>query len=73
VALVKTVTPQTMTGEAGIALIAKRALEMGHLFHPRRVDHGIDGHLDLIDPASAEHLNSTVLVQSKVAVADLTE
>lgn len=66
-ARVKTVTSQTMTGEAGIALIAKRALEMGHLFHPRRVDHGIDGHLDLVDPVSGAHLNSTVLVQSKAS------
>jgi hypothetical protein len=67
VALVKTVTQQTMTGEAGISLIAKLALEMGHIFHPRRVDHGIDGHLDLVDPASGQHLNSTVLVQSKAS------
>ncbi|HEY5990840.1 MAG TPA: hypothetical protein VIV12_31260 [Streptosporangiaceae bacterium] len=45
----KTVTPQTITGEQGINLIERRCLEMGHLFHPRRVDHGIDGHIDLVD------------------------
>jgi hypothetical protein len=41
VPLVKTVTPQTMTGEAGIALIAKRALERVCCVRPRP---GADGH-----------------------------
>jgi hypothetical protein len=66
----KTVTAQTMIGEAGIALIGDRALRMGHLFHPRRVDHGIDGHLDLIEPGSGALLNQTVLVQSKASSRD---
>lgn len=66
-AVVKTVTQQTITGEEGITLIAQRALAMGHLFHPRRIDHGIDGHLDLVDPATGRHLNSTILVQSKAS------
>ncbi|MFF4597226.1 DUF4365 domain-containing protein [Amycolatopsis sp. NPDC001319] len=39
----KTVTSQTIIGEKGISLIGTRCLEMGYLFHPRRVDHGIDG------------------------------
>ncbi|MGN9821838.1 DUF4365 domain-containing protein [Streptomyces sp. SD11] len=61
----KTVTRQTFIGEKGIALIERRCLEMGHLFHPRRVDHGIDGHIDLVDPDSCAVLNQTLLVQSK--------
>jgi hypothetical protein len=61
----KTVTRQTIIGEKGIALIERRCLEMGHLFHPRRVDHGIDGHIDLVDPDSGAVLNLTLLVQSK--------
>ena len=61
----KTVTRQTFIGEKGIALIERRCLEMGHLFHPRRVDHGIDGHIDLVDPDSQAVLNLTLLVQSK--------
>lgn len=61
----KTVTSQTLIGEAGIALIQTRVTEMGHLFHPRRVDHGIDGHIDLVDPTTGAVLNSTVLVQRK--------
>ncbi|MDQ6945025.1 MAG: DUF4365 domain-containing protein [Actinomycetota bacterium] len=61
----KIVTSQTLIGEKGIALIAQRCLEMGYLFHPRRVDHGIDGHIDLVDAVTQELLNLTVLVQSK--------
>jgi hypothetical protein len=61
----KTVTRQTLIGEAGINLIAQRATEMGYLFHPRRVDHGIDGHLDLVDSRTGALLNLVLLVQSK--------
>src|SRR5215472_15528900 len=67
VAARKTVTPQTIIGERGIALISTRCLEMGFIFHPRRVDHGIDGHIDLVEPGSGARaiLNQTLLVQSK--------
>ena len=61
----KTVTPQTIIGEQGVALISTRCLEMGFIFHPRRVDHGIDGHIDLVEPGSGALLNQTLLVQSK--------
>jgi hypothetical protein len=61
----KTVTAQTIIGEQGIALISTRCLEMGFIFHPRRVDHGIDGHIDLVEPVSGALLNQTLLVQSK--------
>jgi Domain of unknown function (DUF4365) len=67
VAARKTVTQQTIIGEQGIALIGTRCLEMGFIFHPRRVDHGIDGHIDLVEPGSGNRaiLNQTLLVQSK--------
>lgn len=63
----KKVTRQTLVGEAGIALIHERVTEMGFLFHPRRVDHGIDGHIDLVDPGNHEVLNLVLLVQSKAS------
>lgn len=63
----KTVTRQTMIGEGGIAVIHTRCLEMGFLFHPRRVDHGIDGHIDLVDPGTGALLNQVLLVQSKAS------
>jgi hypothetical protein len=65
VAEYKKVTPQTIIGEEGVNLIVRRVLEMGHLFHPRRIDHGIDGHIDLVEPGTGRHLNQTILVQSK--------
>jgi hypothetical protein len=61
------VTPQTIIGEQGINLIERRCLEMGYLLHPRRVDHGIDGHIDLVDPGSGALLNLVLLVQSKAS------
>jgi Domain of unknown function (DUF4365) len=67
VAKQKTVSRQLKIGEAGIALIERRALEMGHVFHPRRVDYGIDGHLDLVEPGTGVALNLAMLVQSKAS------
>ena len=63
----KTITQQTIIAEQGVALIGTRCLEMGFIFHPRRVDHGIDGHIDLVEPGSGNRpiLNQTLLVQSK--------
>lgn len=68
----KKVSRQTLIGEAGIALIHTRVTEMGFLFHPRRVDHGIDGHIDLVDPSSGEVLNLVLLVQSKASTLPFT-
>lgn len=61
----KTMTRQTLIGEKGIELISRRCLQMGYLFHPRRVDHGIDGHIDLVEASTGAVLNLTLLVQSK--------
>lgn len=60
----KKVTPQTLTGEGGVALIARRVNQMGYLWHDRRVDHGIDGEIELVAPDSSA-LNLVVMVQSK--------
>ncbi len=63
----KTVTQQTIIGEQGVVLIGTRCLEMGFIFHPRRIDHGIDGHIDLAELGGGNRaiLNQTLLVQSK--------
>ena len=60
----KKVTQQTLTGEGGVALIAGRVNQMGYLWHDRRVDHGIDGEIELAAPDSSA-LNLVVMVQSK--------
>jgi hypothetical protein len=60
----KKVAPQTLIGEAGVALIARRVNQMGFLWHDRRVDHGIDGEIELVS-ADGGALNLVVMVQSK--------
>ncbi|XRQ09245.1 DUF4365 domain-containing protein [Actinomadura welshii] len=62
----KKVAPQTIIGEGGVALIAQRVNEMGFLYHDRRVDHGIDGEIELVGPGG-EALNQVVMVQSKAS------
>ena len=57
----KKVTPQTLAGEGGVAIIARRVNEMGYLW---RVDHGIDGEIELVSPDGTP-LNVVVMVQSK--------
>ena len=60
------VTKQAATGEEGVALIALRVGEMGHL-GIQRVDiyWGIDGEIELRDPGSGQVRNFRIGVQSK--------
>jgi Domain of unknown function (DUF4365) len=43
---------------------------MGYLWHDRRVDHGIDGEIELVGPDGTA-LNLVVMVQSKATTRDL--
>jgi hypothetical protein len=64
----KTYTDATMTGDAGIALIHRRTSEMGFAWHPRgSLDAGIDGEIELRDPATDAALNKILFVQSKAS------
>jgi hypothetical protein len=47
-----------------MALIGMLVAEMGFIWHPRRVDHGIDGEVELVSPDGAA-LNRVLFVQSK--------
>lgn len=62
----KKVSKQTLIGEGGVSIIARRVNEMGFLYHDRRVDHGIDGEIELVAP-NGDALNSIVMVQSKAS------
>ena len=62
----KRVSPQTLIGEAGVSIFARRVNEMGYLYHDRRVDHGIDGEIELVAP-KGDALNLVVMVQSKAS------
>ena len=48
-----------------MALIDRRVTAMGYIWHPRRVDHGIDGEIELVDQVHRRPLNRPILVQSK--------
>ena len=61
----KRYTKQSKSGEGGMSLIDRRVTQMGYLWHPRRVDHGIDGEIELVDPSTERPLNRTISVQSK--------
>ena len=41
----KKVTDRTILGDKGIALIHRRVLDMGFVWHPRAMDAGIDGEI----------------------------
>ena len=53
-----------------MALIAQRVNRMGYLWHDRRVDHGIDGEIELVGPDGTA-LNLVVMVQSKATTRGL--
>lgn len=64
--LMRKVMKQSAIGEQGIALIAVRVGEMGHLWHPTSgVDSGIDGEIELRDQSTGEVRNFRIGVQSK--------
>ena len=46
---------------------ARIVTALGQTWHDRRVDHGIDGEIELINPATRQPLNRLVLVQSKAS------
>jgi hypothetical protein len=62
--MAKTFTKQAESGEAGIALIHRRVSDMGFIWQDRRVDHGIDGEIELVD-RDRRPLNRALWVQSK--------
>lgn len=58
--------PKTRTIERqGIALIATWVTGMGYIWNETQVDVGIDGLIELVDPATEESTGRTILVQSK--------
>jgi hypothetical protein len=54
-------------GDEGHTFAARIVTALGQTWHDRRVDHGIDGEIELIDPATRQPLNRLVLVQSKAS------
>ncbi|MCW6005232.1 DUF4365 domain-containing protein [Micromonospora sp. CPCC 205371] len=54
-------------GDSGIALIHTLVNKMGFAWHERKLDAGIDGEIELRNPATGEVANRIILVQSKAS------
>ncbi len=63
----KKFTESQHRGHAGIGLIHMLISEMGHEWHDRVVDVGIDGSIELRDPSTGAMSNHHVMVQSKAS------
>lgn len=61
----KKITNYSIIGQKGINLIERIVLEMGFIWHPRTIDAGIDGMIELRNTNTEEAYNFHILVQSK--------
>lgn len=62
----KTYTNAAQTGETAMATVHGLVAELGHVWHPRgQQDFGVDGAIELVDPASRQALNKLLLAQVK--------
>jgi hypothetical protein len=63
----KTIPNSAIVGERGVTLIKEIVLSMGYLWHPTTatLEAGIDGIIELRDPATGEALNQIIQVQGK--------
>ena len=52
-------------GEEGQRLAALAVTQLGHIWHDRRIDHGVDGAIELVDPVVRSASNVHVMVQCK--------
>lgn len=63
----KMIDDSNLIGAAGIGLISLRAAQMKQVFHERHIDPGIDGTIELRNPATGEMANLHIFVQSKAS------
>ena len=61
----KTYSRSSQIGEEGQRLVALVVTRLGHIWHDRRVDHGVDGAIEFVDPLARSASNLHVMVQSK--------
>ena len=67
-ALQKTYSESDQIGEEGQRLVAFTVTRLGHIWHDRRIDHGVDGAIELVDPLRRSASNVHLMVQSKATV-----
>ena len=61
----KKTTPQGQIGERGVSIVRKLVTDMGFYWHDRRIDFGVDGVIELIEPESLVATGMTIDVQIK--------
>lgn len=61
----KTYSRSSQIGEEGQRLVAWAVTRLGHIWHDRRIDLGVDGAIELVDPLARSASNVHVMVQSK--------
>lgn len=66
----KQYTVNEQTERMGIALCYRVVSEMGHIWNEKKVDHGVDGEIELVDPTERSALNRVLWVQSKAQRSD---
>jgi hypothetical protein len=64
---VKKIDASAHIGDSGIALIHQLINKMGFTWHERKLDAGIDGEIELRNPATGEVANRVIFVQSKAS------
>jgi hypothetical protein len=63
----KKIHPSSHIGDGGIALIHLRTQQMGYVWHDRTQDAGIDGSIEVRNPATGIVANRHLFVQSKAS------
>src|SRR3954470_7235591 len=65
----KKVPQAAITGQRGVNIIESIVLDMGFKWNPTvTLDSGIDGHIEIRDPVTAEPKNLVLQVQSKATM-----
>jgi hypothetical protein len=61
----KKISEQDIIGQLGINLIESIVLRMGYVWHPTKLEAGIDGYIEIRDGRTGEVTNNIIQVQSK--------
>ncbi|MCY4371262.1 MAG: DUF4365 domain-containing protein [bacterium] len=61
----KTYSRSDQIGEEGQRFVALNVTRLGHIWHDRRIDHGVDGSIELVDPVVRSVSNVHLMVQNK--------
>ena len=64
-AIVKGISNEMLLGQRGVNMVERIVLEMGFVWNPIHIESGIDGIIEIRDPATGETRNKILQVQVK--------